>query len=67
MSNLFEDANTIESLLAQVVGAGSVCWTPRPSDNVFNEKEANMVVEHALQRFGELLMDEMRSVLEDNG
>lgn len=64
MSNLFEEANSVESLLAQVVGAGSVCWTPRPSDHVFNEKEANMVVNHALQRLGEILQAEFQANLQ---
>jgi hypothetical protein len=64
MSNLFETAETVESLLAQVVGAGSVCWTPRPEEHVFNEREANMVVTHALLRLSEILQEEFKSNLE---
>jgi hypothetical protein len=54
MPNRFSDADTIESLIYQVVGAGSVCWENVSGAGEFNSTLAKSVGEDALIRLSQL-------------
>jgi hypothetical protein len=55
MPNRFEDAKTIQELVYQTVGAGSVCWENLGGAGVFDSEKAREVATDALNRLGELL------------
>lgn len=66
MPNRFHDVKTVQELMYQVVGAGSMCWVNVPS-GVFDDKEANAVAAQGLQRLLELLnVTEIETDTEDN-
>jgi len=52
--NLFHDAESIESLMAQAVGAGSMCWEPPITSGGFDSTHALRVVDHAIERLKQL-------------
>lgn len=52
--NKFEDATTIEEVIGQAVGAGSMCWDPRPSAQVFDSTSASEFVDDAVARVADL-------------
>lgn len=53
--NQFWDAENVESLLAQMVGAGSVCWENMKGTGTFNDHFARKIVDDGLSRLHELL------------
>lgn len=55
MSNLFSDAKTIQELIYQTVGAGSVCWSDVEKAGVFDTEKANATAIDSLKRLLELL------------
>lgn len=52
--NRFKDADNVESLIYQTVGAGSVCWENPGGAGVFDDEKARGVAEDAVQRLREL-------------
>lgn len=56
-SRLFGDAQSIEELLGLFAGFASLCWDPKPTDQVFDTTRAQNGVTDALLRLGELLPD----------
>jgi hypothetical protein len=54
MENPFEKCTTIEEVVGQAVGAGSVCWHPRPNAQVFDSEVASTIVDNAVARIREL-------------
>lgn len=52
--NRFRDATTVEEVVGQAVGAGSVCWENVRAAGVFQSDEAARIVQEALARLAEL-------------
>lgn len=62
MSDLFDNAQTIDEVLGLAVGGGSTCWEHMAGTGVFLSHEANEIVAAASQRINKLLlMGEMRT------
>lgn len=63
--NIFKDSESVEQLLGELAGYSSVCWQqqvkeegkygrPDTYERVFDSERAQLGVEHALLRLGEL-------------
>lgn len=52
--NPFADAEDARELLGQLAGAASMCWIPRPGEQVFDSEQAGRFVEYAVHRLEEL-------------
>lgn len=46
-------AEEIKTAVYEAVGHASMCWNPRPGNQVFDEKEANLVAETLLSKIQE--------------
>jgi hypothetical protein len=55
MSNRFADCKTVQELIYQTVGAGSMAWEHVDRAGVFDDVHANAVAKDCLQRLLELL------------
>lgn len=59
------EAKTVEEILLQLAGSASMCWKPRPSNEVFNPEEANKFVKDSLSQLKELVVsvDEIKNII----
>lgn len=66
MQNIFAQADSVEQVIAQAVGYGSVCWRDtvinaegdvQRTESVFDTAEADRAVTHAAQRLKQLLLE----------
>lgn len=55
MPNRFHKVTTVQELMYQVVGAGSVCWENPGGAGIFDTDEARAVATEGLQRLFQLL------------
>lgn len=53
--NRFRDADSVDALLAQAIGAGSTCWSNPGGAGVFDSLEALYVFYDAKRRLSELM------------
>lgn len=60
MSNLFEHCTSLQQLIGEAVGAGSVCWEDIDKAGVFKSEQAKEIVDDALKRINELTSSEWR-------
>lgn len=51
----FDDADTLEAVVFQAIGAGSVCWESLEGTGVFQDGQAREVGEAAVARIRALL------------
>jgi hypothetical protein len=54
--NLFADCDTIEEVIGQAVGAGSVCWESLDQAGEFQSTRAAYVADNATERVRELIL-----------
>lgn len=47
------NAETVKEAVYLALGAASMCWTPRPSDQVFQPEEADAIGRALLEWLGE--------------
>lgn len=52
--NRFKDANTVEEVVGQAIGAGSLCWLPSTGDLEFDSAAAEEIGDAAVERIREL-------------
>lgn len=52
--NRFSRASTVEELIGQAIGAGSVCWVGGTGPLEFDSREASQIVKETLARLAEL-------------
>jgi hypothetical protein len=52
--NRFSRCVSAEEVVFQAIGAGSMCWDPRPGSQVFDSTEAEAVGDEAMARLREL-------------
>lgn len=57
--NKFHDAETIESLIYQIVGAGSMCWEHVEHAGIFDDKKARETAIHGIDRLREMIGDNL--------
>jgi len=55
MANRFADADNVESLIYQLVGAGSACWENLGAVGVFQDDVAREAVRDGLERLRQLI------------
>lgn len=53
--NMFAQCETLDSVVFQAIGAGSVCWENLDQTGIFQSDQAKRVGEHAMERIGQLL------------
>lgn len=53
-ADLFDDCDSVKSLVYQLVGAGSVCWEYMEFTGVFQDQRAVQVAEQGLKRLEQL-------------
>lgn len=54
--NRFSDAETIDSVLFQAMGAASMCWSVPPK-GIFDSTTARQIGDEAIERINELTSD----------
>lgn len=54
----------IQAIVGEAVGGGSLCWTPRPGNQVFNSEEASKIVDEASDKICHLISDFINSMSE---
>ena len=52
--NRYKDCTTVEEVVFQAIGTGSMCWDPRPSTQVFDSTGAKAVGDEAMAKLREL-------------
>jgi len=52
--NRFSNATTIQEVVGQAIGAGSMCWIPNTGDLEFDSTKASSIVDEAVARIHEL-------------
>ena len=58
--NMFARAENLTTVIGEAIGAGSVCWESMRDAGVFQDQQAKVIVDHAVQRVRELV-DQARS------
>lgn len=53
--NMFARAEDLTTVIGEAVGAGSVCWESMSGTGVFQDQQARVIVEHAVQRVREMV------------
>lgn len=52
--NMFSDADSVESVIFQAIGLGSMCWESLNGTGTFNDNLAKRAGEDAVERLREL-------------
>lgn len=52
--NRFKDAKSVEEVVFQAIGAGSVCWENPGGAGIFDSTEAKKVGDEAMERLREM-------------
>ncbi len=50
----------LKQRIGEAVGHASMCWTPRPGNQVFDSTEASKVVDDLYEYINKLIMEESR-------